>query len=147
LIEKSDYTVLVREKGDTSGVVLCQGQFTIQREYPAIQLRTVNGTAIQQGDTKRKDKVIANCCGEILDYPEIYLKMVWKTDSNGATGVTHNEGTQTVFKIDTTGVGEDYDNSWLETYVEYEYKGSSQIATTSNDEILVNENNDILIVN
>jgi hypothetical protein len=146
-IEKSDYTILVRAKGDTSGVVLCQGQFTIQREYPAFELRTINGTAIQQDDLKRQDKVIASCCGEIVEYPELYLKMVWKTDSNGATGVTHNEGSETIFEIANTGIGEDYENSWLETYVDYDYKGAHEIVTTSSGEILVDEDNNILIVN
>lgn len=136
LIVKGDY--MVRVSADNRDVA--QMQFSVNRIYQAYTIRPTNGIAISPGDIDRFDIAMVDCDGNIVDYPEVMLRMVWKTDSASLTGVIHNEGQKTVFMLSSTGIGDNYTNDWLDVYVEAEHKEAHSVATDENGDEFTDEN-------
>ena len=96
---------------------------------------------------ERTDVAMVDCDGNIIDYPEVMLRMVWKTDSSTLKEKVHNEGQRTVFLLSSTGIGDSYTNDWLDVYVEADHKEAHSIATDDNGDVFTDETGTELIFN
>lgn len=143
LVVKADY--MVKVKADNREVA--QMQFSVNRVYQAFSIRPTNGIAISPADIDRTDVAMVDCDGNIVEYPEVMLRMIWKTDSNALKGTVHNEGQRTVFMLSSTGIGDNYTNDWLDVYVEAEHKEVHSVATDDNGDIYTDETGTDLIFN
>lgn len=143
LITKSDYLI----KAIAENRVVAQIQFSVNRLYPAFNIRTSNGTSINPNDKTRCDKAMVDCDGNIVEYPEVMLRMIWKTDTAGIQDKIHNEGERTVFSLGSTGIGETYLDDWLDISVEGDFKPAHSVATDENGNIFTDENGEDYIFN
>lgn len=148
-IEDETFLILIHEVLDAStsqSIIVAQQTFQVHRVIPNVELQTINETTIREQDEERSDALIARYRGRLVKHPEIALKLTWKSDSDGATGVTYNEGTSTTFKLNKAKVGEG-DSAFLETYIDYEHKGVKHVMTDENGEAYTDENGDVFIGN
>lgn len=143
LTTKADY--LVQVEIDTH--IVAQMQFSVNRVYPDFNIRPTNGISISPTDIERADTAMVDCDGNIVECPEVMLRMIWKTDSVNLTGKVHNEGQKTVFRLASTGIGNNYTNDWLDVYVEAEQKVAHSVAIDENGDILTDESGVDLIFN
>ena len=143
LVEKCDYIIEAVVEGTKR--VAPATQFSVDRLYPAYTCTPTNGAGINPDDKIRKDSVMASCGGNVLYYPENIIKIVWHTET-AALDKTHNEGDTTEFVIADTGIGSDYDDDWMEVYVETEQKEAYSVASEGSD-TFINENGENLIFN
>ena len=143
LITKSDYLVQV----EVDAHVVAQMQFSVNRVYQAFSVRPTNGTAISPTDIERADSAMVDCDGNIVDCPEVMIRMIWKTDSKTLTGKVHNEGQKTVFQLASTGIGDNYTNDWLDVYVEADQKVAHCVAIDETGDTLTDETGVELIFN
>lgn len=143
LLTKADYLIKVTaDKHDVAQI-----QFSVNRVYQAFNIRPTNGVAINPSDLERADEAMVDCDGNVIECPEVMLRMVWKTDSSTLTGKTHNEGQRTAFLLSSTGIGDNYTNDWIDVYVEADHKEMHSIATDDNGDIWTDENGTELIFN
>lgn len=142
LVTKSDY--LLRAYVEDEEVAAMQ--FSVNRVYPVFRASPSNGTSISPGDTFRFDKATVDCDGNIVECPGSVIRMVWMTDSASKTGVSHNEGDETVFLLSSTGIGETYSDDWLDVYLDVEQKPALSIAVDGTDTWTDDEGN-VLIFN
>lgn len=143
LITKSDYLI----KAIAGDREVAQIQFSVNRVYQAFSIRPTNGISISPGDTERCDTAMVDCDGNIVECPEVMLRMVWKTDTASLTEKIHNEGQRTVFLLSSTGIGNTYTNDWLDTYVSADHKPAHCVATDENGNIFTDENGNDYIFN
>lgn len=143
LITKSDYLI----KAIAENREVAQIQFSVNRVYQAFNIRPTNGIAISPSDIDRCDMAMVDCDGNIVECPEVMLRMIWKTDSATLTGKVHNEGHRAYFLLATTGIGDTYTTDWLDTYVEADHKVAHRIATDENGNTFTDENGNDYIFN
>ena len=143
LVVKADYLV----KAIVENREVAQIQFSVNRIYPAFSIRPTNGIAISPGDIDRTDVAMVDCDGNIVECPEVMLRMVWKTDSSTLTGKVHNEGERAYFLLASTGIGDNYTNDWLDVYVEADHKVAHCVATDELGKVLTDETGTDLIFN
>lgn len=143
LVTKEDY--LVRAFADSHQVA--QMQFSVNRVYQKFRIRPTNGIAVSPSDKDRCDVAMVDCDGNIVDYPEVMLQMIWKTDTAALKGKVHNEGQRTAFMLASTGIGNNYTNDWLEVYVEADHKKAHKIATDTNGNIYTDASGNKYIFN
>ena len=140
LVAKADY--LVKAVVDNRDVA--QIQFSVNRVFQAFSIRPTNGISISPSDTERADTAMVDCDGNVIANPEVMLRMIWKTDSAGKTGVVHNEGERTAFQLGTTGIGDNYTNDWLDVYVEADHKTEFSVATDENGDVFTDGTDDFI---
>lgn len=140
---KENYLLVALWRGNA--VAKCG--FGTQRLYPKYRIRTTNGTAIQPSDTERYDQVMCDHDGDVVDYSERIVSIIWFTDSAHKTGVEHNEGDTTLFPLSSTGIGTTYADDWLDVYCKTAQKDAFAIALDENKKALADENGNILIFN
>ena len=143
LVVKADYLV----KAIVENREVAQIQFSVNRIYPAFSIRPTNGIAISPGDIDRTDVAMVDCDGNIVECPEVMLRMVWKTDSSTLTGKVHNEGERAYFLLASTGIGDNYTNDWLDVYVEADHKVAHCVAIDELGKVLTDETGTDLIFN
>ena len=143
MVTKADYML----KAFVNNVNVAQIEFSVSRIYPDYRIRCTNGTGIAPTDKERYDKAMVDCDGNIVECPESIIKMIWKTDTAALTGVVHNEGAETLYKLETTGIGWDAYNCWIDEYVEPEHKKAHEVALNEDGLIFEDENGDTLIFN
>lgn len=143
LIEKGNYMVRAYVAGEEIG----SQQFTVARAYQNFTCQPTNETPILPSQDVRFDEVQVDSKGRKIAYPENILTIVWYTDSAHATNVQHNEGQNTVFRLDKTGIGDTYLDDWLDVYVNAQQKPAYKVATDGNGDIYTDENNETLIIN
>lgn len=124
LIDKRDY--LVRAFVDNK--VVAEKQFSVNRVYPKFTIRPTNGTSIGVNDTERYDIAMVDCEGNIVDVPESIIKIIWKTDTQALTNIIHGEGADIVIQLINTGVGNTYNDDWIDVYCEGEQKEVMSVA-------------------
>lgn len=135
LLVKADYLIkVIADSRDAAQI-----QFSVNRVYQAYTIRPTNGIAISPSDTDRSDKAMVDCDGNIVECPEVMLKMIWKTDSAALTGKVHNEGQRTAFLLSSTGIGDNYTNDWIDVYVESDHKENHSVATDENGDVFTDE--------
>jgi len=120
-------------------------QFSVSRRAPALNVSASNGTSILPTDTKRIDKALVSVSGEVQAYPELNLKIIWKTTTKSKT-VSHNEGARTKFKLKDTGIGDTEADDWLDVYMDVEQKGACEIALDDDDNLLCDDDENVLII-
>lgn len=142
LVEKRDY--LIRAYMDNK--LVADKQFSVARVYPKYRISPTNETGISPSDIQRYDVAMVDCEG-IVECPECIIRIIWKTDSATKTGVVHGEGGDLVFNLASTGIGDTYQDDWLDVYCEGEQKGVHSVAIDENSNELTNENGETLIFN
>lgn len=143
LITETGYVVRIK----AGGKEVARANIAVAREYPKYTCSPTNGTDIAPGDTERYDKANVMCRGNVVECPESIIKITWKTDTAARTGVTHNEGGETVFKLNSTGIGSSYNDSWLDVYTDSEQKVAHSVAVDDGGNTLTDENGNVLIFN
>lgn len=143
LITEAGYVVRIKADGRE----VARANIAVAREYPKYTCNPTNGTDIAPGDTQRYDKANVMCRGNIVECPESIVKITWKTDTSARTNVTHNEGGETVFMLDDTGIGSSYNDSWLDVYTDSEQKGAHSIAVDEGGNTLTDEDGNVFIFN
>lgn len=145
VVSKEDYVAVASIDGSERADLMVQ--FSVNRVSQDYDLNPTNGTDILPGDTVRYDEVMASSDGNILEHPESIVKIDWYTDTAGKTGMWHNEGNITRFEIAGTGIGNTYEDDWMDVYVGGEVKDVLCFATDEDGSQLVDENGDALIFN
>lgn len=125
LIEKASYVI----KAFVGTKEVAMQEIGFSRIYQEYDCRATNGTAIHPFDTERYDKAMVDADGNIVECPGRIFKIVWYTDTYAKTAVQHNEGDETVFQLDKTGIGTTYTDDWLDIYSDCEYKPAHKVAT------------------
>jgi hypothetical protein len=143
LVDKADYMIFVYVDGEQ----VAQVQFSVGRIFPKVTCTPSNGTAIHPTDTERYDVAMATIDGENVDHPECVLLIKWFTETATIKAMEHNEGRETLFNIAETGIGDDWDDDWVDVYVEYQYKDKHMVATDENGNILTDESGNAYIFN
>lgn len=143
VVTKSDYLVVAYIEGETVGQI----QFSVNRVYRKFTCKPTNGTSISPNDTMRYDQAAVESDGQIVECPGRVIKITWKTDTLAKTGILHNEGEKTFFELSKTGIGNTYNDDWLETITEAELKGAYEFATDENGNYYTDENGNKLIIN
>lgn len=143
LTEKENYLLVLYVDGKEKTKLT----FGTQRIYPKYRVRSTNSTSIAPSDTQRYDKAMVDSDGQVIDYPESVVQIIWMTDSAHKTGVVHNEGDQTLFDLAKTGIGETYTDDWLDIYTKSAQKEKFDIATDESGNVLTDEDGNILIFN
>jgi hypothetical protein len=132
LVTKNDYLVRLYVPDATEALKLMDAvQFSVARVYRKYTCRPTNGTAIHPTDLQRYDKAMVACEGNVVPYPEVVFRIVWKTDSYNLEGKTHNEGQTTIFTLSDTGIGNTWADDWLDVYCESEHKAAHNLAVDS----------------
>ncbi len=125
LIEKASYVI----KAFVGNKEVAMIELGFSRIYQDYSCSPTNGTAIHPSDTERYDRAMVDSDGNIVECPGMIFRIVWFTDTNSKTGVKHNEGDETVFQLDKTGIGSTYSDDWCDVYCECEYKPAHKTAT------------------
>lgn len=142
MVAKSDYIV----KATADGKVVAQYQFSVNRLYPNYTVRNSNGTDIAPTDTTRYDKAMVDCEGSIVECPGLSIYLMWKTTSMAGKTVAHNEGEATLYSLESTGIGNTYENDQIDQFIETEYKDIYKIAVNEDGKFLTSDGK-ILICN
>lgn len=144
VITKADY--LIKAFITDSARINPQLQFSVNRVYQNYDCRPTNGTGINPGDVERYDEAMVDSDGEVVECPENIIQIIWKTDSANITGQVHNEGEKTLFSIEKTGIGRNYNDDWLDVYTESEIKPQHDFATdgTGGDQFTDEDGNDLI---
>ena len=145
VIEKADY--LIKAEIADSKRVEPQIHFSISRHIPPFDCRPTNGTAINVDDEYRLDAAQVSCNNKIVDYPAAIIAIRWCTDTATKERMIHNEGESTKFKIADTGIGNTYEDDWIDVYTEYEIRPTYSNATSEGGDVFVNEKGENLIFN
>lgn len=145
LVTKSDY--VIKAIIPNTNRIEPQIQFSVNRVFPAFTCIPTNGTSINPTDKIRRDKAMVDSEGLIVECPASILKILWYTDSATIQRKQHNEGEDTAFVISETGIGDNYENDWLDIYTDTEIKQQYNIATDENGDIFTDENGNRLIFN
>lgn len=143
LIEKATYMV----RAYVNNVEIGSQQFAVGRSYQNFTCQPTNETPILPSQDVRFDEVQVDSQGKKVLYPENIIKILWYTDSANLTSVLHNEGQNTVFRLDKTGIGDTYLDDWLDVYVNAQQKPAHNVAIDGSGDIFVDENNETLIIN
>ncbi len=143
MVEKADY--MIRAYVEEEEVASLQ--YSVSRIFPTYRVRSTNGTSISLKDTTRYDKAMVDSDGSIVENAENLIIMVWFTTTAYKTAVQHNEGGSTLYTLESTGIGKNYDDDWLDQYIETEHKGIHQVAIDDEDDELTDEDENQYIIN
>lgn len=143
LIEKDNYLI----KAFIGTTEVAQVQCSVSRLYQPFSCSPTNESAIVPGQTMRYDIAQVDSEGKIVECPECIIAIVWYTTTAAKSAVRHNEGGNTAFELEKTGIGDTYLDDWLETYVDAIQKEALKVAVDENGDELVDENGNLLIFN
>ena len=130
------------------GRELCEKQFTVSRTYPVYRLQPINGGSIEQGQTSHYSEVQCTSNGHVINYPERVLKINWYTDTANKTGAgSHGEGDKVDITLADTGIGDTYDDDWMDIYNKSEQKEAMALATDSDGTIMTDDDGQPYIFN
>ena len=143
LVTLENYAVVVYVRGEEKDRI----QFAIRRIEPKYSQPThANQTGIVPTAKARYDQLTFEINGKILECPGLSLRITWFTDTEYKKNVQHNEGEETLFSLNKTGIGANYDDDWLEIYTNIEYKPAYAIATDG-EYILTDDDGTPFIIN
>ena len=143
MVTKQDYML----RAYVDGKKVDQWQFSVGRVYPDYRIRGTNGTSIAPTDTDRYDKAMVDCDGNIVENAENIISILWYTATASKRKVQHNEGGETLYTLESTGIGKNYDDDWIDEWTESNQKEEYSVALDESDNELVDENGDTLIIN
>lgn len=142
-VEKCDYMI----KAYIEQKEVAQKQFSVARVYRKFTVRPTNGTSIAPTDTHRYDVAMVDCDGNTVDCGESIVRIFWKTDSANLTNVFHGEGGDVLINLAKTGIGNTFEDDWLDVYCEGEHKPIHSMAIDESGNELTDENGDTFIFN
>lgn len=122
-------------------------QLGIKRQYPKLTLALKNECDVAATDRYHSNETMISCKGKVLDYPGACLSTVWKTDSYGATGMTHSESSKARIRLSDCKMGDTESTAWLDVRAEVDYKTKYYIATDDEGNTLTDEIGNELIFN
>lgn len=143
MLEKANYMIKTFVDGNEVGRI----QFSIARDKQSFRCRPTNETDILPSQHERYDVVQVDSCGKIVECPESILKILWYSDSLTVKEMKHNEGRAALINLDAAGVGQTYNDDWLDVYVSAVPKEVLALAADENGEIFTDENGENFIFN
>jgi hypothetical protein len=143
MLEKANYMI----KAFVDDTEVGRIQFSIARDKQSFTCRPTNETDILPSQHERYDVVQVDSSGKIVECPESILKILWYTDSATVTEMQHNEGKAALIDLAAAGVGQNYNDDWLDVYVSAAPKGVFELAADENGDILTDENGENFIIN
>lgn len=135
LIDYENYVLAVTVDNEGTAVEATRGQFAVSRYYGVIRLNSVNGTGVAPNEAIRRDYVQAWYDGNVLDYPECAIRIVWMTEDANGNETEHNEGDKTEYVLADAGMGDSV-SSTLSQWLNYEQKESYGIALDDDNETI-----------
>ena len=153
MVEKSiNYAIVAAvRRYDVSGSdpykVVAVQQLGIRRHYPKLKPTLLNECDFAATDRYHSNELMVSCKGKMLDFPGAFLSTVWKTDSNGITGLKHSESCKARIRLADCGMGNTESTAWLDIKAEVDYKSKYYIATDDDGNTLTDENGNELIFN
>lgn len=129
MIDKASY--VIKAFVGSKEVAMCEIGFS--RIFQSYTCVPTNGTAIHPFDTERYDKAMVDSDGNVVECPGMIFRIIWYTDTEAKTGVEHNEGEETVFQLEKTGIGSTYNDNWCDVYCKCDYKPVHKTATQGSD--------------
>lgn len=146
LIASSNYSVVATSTDDNRQ--LAEKQFSIGRVYPVYRLTPINGGDIAQGAASHYSEVQCMSNGKVIDHPERIIKIDWYTDTARINHAgSHGEGDNVDIQLDKTGIGDTYEDDWLDIYNESEQKKEYALATDADGTVFVDETGSPYIFN
>ncbi len=145
LVESAAY--VLKAVIDGSGRVPPQICFSAGREYPAFDCSPTNGTGINAGDEYRLDRAQVSRGDRIVECPEAAVDITWCTDTASKTRKVQGTGSAVKFKLADTGIGETYEDDWVDVYTESELRPVYRTAVSEDGDVFTDENGDNLIFN
>lgn len=143
LVTKENYMI----KAFVGNTEVARIQFGVSRILQAFSCSPTNDSAILPGQTARYDAAMVDSEGKVVECPESIISIVWYTDSAYKTHVEHNEGGHTIFQLEKTGVGDTFQDDWIDVYTEAIQKAAYAIAEDENGNTWVDENDNVWIFN
>ena len=129
VVEDANYML----KAFASGKLMAQKQFTVRRSYPAYYVEPMNDACVLPTDKTHYNKALVSSNGKTVDYPAAILQMVWRTDSATKTALKHNEGETVAINLAEAGVGNTYEDDWLDVYLETKQRAYAFATATNAD--------------
>ncbi len=145
LVESATY--VLKAVIDGSGRVPPQICFSAVRDCPAFDCRPTNGTGINAGDEYRLDTAQVSSGGRIIENPSAVAEITWCTDTAAKTRRTHGEGEKVKFALADTGIGETYEDDWMDVYTECEARPVYKTAVSEDGDTFTDEEGNNLIFN
>lgn len=144
MIELENYSLAVFVRGEEQD----RTQFAVRRLQPKYsQVTHANQTGITPTARARYDYLTMEHNGEILECPGLSLEIIWLTTTAYKKDVVHNEGEETLFSLDKTGIGSKYDDDWLEIDTQISYKPAYDVAVDEDGDVWTDENGNPYIFN
>lgn len=143
IIPKENYMI----KAFVGGTEVARIQFSVSRVLQSFHCSPANETDIPPEQTQRYDVAQVDSEGKIIEYPEAIIAIVWYTHTATKTHLRHNEGGHTLFDLNNTGIGNTYQDDWLEVATDARIKEAHSIASDGDGNIFTDENGNILIFN
>lgn len=143
MVTKENYMI----KAYIGAVEVARIQFGVSRLIQGFSCTPTNDSAILPGQTARYDQAMVDSEGKSVECPESIIAIVWYTTSAYKTDVRHNEGGHTVFQLADTGVGDSYNDDWLDIFAEAIQKGAYSVATDESDNAFTDESDNVFIIN
>ncbi len=142
LVESRTYYVkLLREGNEVASV-----QFTVTRAHPSFHAEPANGGDFMATDTRHYNEAMLSSGGKVVSCPSAAFDIAWKTDSATKTAMSWGEGASAIIDLEEAGVGVDYDDDWMDIYLEARQRGAYSVATDESGDVLTDENGDVLII-
>ncbi len=128
IIEKADYLLIAEV--EVEGVVkeAAQMQLCIYREYPNYTCSLMSRAYINNTDKIHKNKAIIHHNANVVPYPALIVNIVWKAKTAKMT-TEWQAGENAVIELDRTGLGNTYQDNWLDVWVETEQYKAMQVMT------------------
>lgn len=146
LVASENYSVVARATDDKRQ--LAEKQFSTGRAYPIYRLTPINGGDIAQGAKSHYCEVQCMSNGKVIDHPERIIKIDWYTDTARINHAgSHGEGDKVDIQLDKTGIGDTYEDDWLDIYNESEQKKEYALATDADGTVFVDETGSPYIFN
>jgi len=144
IIEKADYLLIAEVEVESVVKQAAQIQFGIYRDYPNYTCDLMSRAYIQNTDKIHTNKAIIHHNAHVVPYPALIVDMVWKVQS--ATKTTEwQAGENAVIELDRTGLGNTFQDNWLDVWVETEQYKAMQVMTDEFGEPYTDENGNIYI--
>lgn len=144
IIEKADYLLVVEIEVEAVVKEAAQLQFGIYRDYPNYTCGLMSRAYIKSTDKIHTNKAIIHHNANVVPYPALIVDIIWKAQSAKAT-TQWQAGDNAVIELDKTGLGETYQDNWLDVWVETEQYKAMQIMADEFGVPYTDENGEIYI--
>lgn len=124
IAHKADYVIVVTENGKEA----TRKQFSLDRERYDFSLEPVSMSSINPNETVLINKAIVHYNGSLVEYPEVILDILWKTNTYSMSK-DWNYGQYTRINVCDTGIGNTYADSYIDLTVAAEQKDAFTYAT------------------